>query len=191
MTSSSTPGGGPSEAEFRELYERYGPVILHRCRSILGTEEAAQDALQETFARVIRNWDHFRGDSSPLTWMYRISTNWCFNQIRNRKGRQEKLHVHRSDIVGDGVASPQTSAWETADIVRSLLSEADEETRQIVTYLYFDDLTQQECASLVGLSVPTVRKRLKQFLNRARRLLEDNPLPVGIVVILVAWLLVP
>ncbi len=187
MTSPQHPGAGPSEAEVREIYERYGPVIYRRCRSILGTDEAAQDALQETFARVIRNWDSFRGESSPLTWMYRISTNWCLNQIRNRKGRQEKLHVHRQDVIGEGVTAPGDAAWETADVVRSLLADTDDETRQIVLYLYFDDLTQQECATLVGLSVPTVRKRLNQFLKRARRLIEDNPVPVALGVALLAW----
>jgi len=190
LTSKTPPGSGPPEAELRALYERYGPVILHRCRSILGTDEAAQDALQETFARVIRNWESFRGESSPLTWMYRISTNWCLNQIRNRKGRQSKLHVHRQDIFGEGVANPDTGRWETADVVRRLLADTDDETRQIVTYLYFDELTQQECAELVGLSIPTVRKRLNQFLKRARRLMETAPVPVALGLLIVAWLLV-
>jgi RNA polymerase sigma factor (sigma-70 family) len=187
LTSPPAPESGPTEADIREIYERYGPIIYRRCLSILGTEEAAQDALQETLARVIRSWDSFRGESSPLTWMYRSSTNWCLNQIRNRKGRMEKLHVHRQDIIGAGVASPDTTAGETADVVRNLLTDADEETRQIVLYLYFDDLTQQECASLVSLSVPTVRKRLNEFLKRSRRVLEASPVPVALGLVLLAW----
>ena len=190
MTSSPTLGAGPTEAELREIYQRYGPIIFRRCRSILGTDEGAQDGVQETFARVIRNWDTYRGEASPLTWMYRISTNWCLNQLRNRKGRKEKLHVHRQDLIGDGVAAPGTTAWETADVVRSLLDDTDDETRQIVVALYFDDMTQQECAHQVGLSVPTVRKRLNQFLVRARKIMEVTPTPLVLGVALLAWILV-
>ena len=95
--------------------------------------------------------------------------------------------MHRQDLVGEGVAAPDVSAWEDADLVRSLLADADGETRQIVLYLYFDDLTQQECADLVGLSVPTVRKRLNEFMKRARRTLEDRPAPVALGLVLLAW----
>ena len=90
----------PTEAEIRALYDQYGPVLFHRCRSILRNDEDANDAVQETFARVIRNWSTFRSESSPLTWMYRISTNYCLNQVRNRTGRAEKREVHREAIVG-------------------------------------------------------------------------------------------
>jgi len=63
----SAPAVGPSEAEVAALYRRYAPVLHARARSILGSDEAAADAVQETFARVIVHWDGFRAESSPLT----------------------------------------------------------------------------------------------------------------------------
>ena len=109
----------PTETEISELYERYAHVVFHRARNILGSDELAQDAVQETFARVIVHWDQFRGESSALTWMYRISTNWSLNQLRNRKGRQQKLDTRTHDVVGEGV-SWQKPRLE-AEMVRSLL----------------------------------------------------------------------
>ncbi|MEZ4319530.1 MAG: RNA polymerase sigma factor [Myxococcota bacterium] len=158
-----------TEAELRDLYGRYAPVLLHRCRSILKNEEAAQDAVQETFARVIRNADTFRAQSSPLTWMYRISTNYCLNQIRNHGTRQGKLTANREDIVGDGFVQPDSDDRQDHERILSLLSEADEQTRQCVVHTFFDDCTREEVADLVGISVPTVRKRINTFLDRARR----------------------
>jgi len=160
-----------NDAELAELYDRYAHVVYRRCLSILGNEEDAHDATQETFAKVLRHGHRFREEASPLTWMYRISTNHCLNLIRNRKGRQGKLHVHRSDIVGDGVARPPEEQAFDHEVVRRLLEDADEETQRCVIHTYFDDCTRQEVAALVGISVPTVRKRIATFLERARRAL--------------------
>ena len=160
-----------TDAELADLYDRYAHVVFRRCLSILGNEEDAHDATHETFAKVMRSGDQFRGQASPLTWMYRISTNHCLNVLRNRKGRQNKLTVHREDLVGDGAHHPPGQAGFDSELVRRLLEEADEETRLVVVHTYFDDCTREEVAQLVGISVPTVRKRVQQFLEAARQAL--------------------
>ena len=159
-----------SDAELAELYDKYAHVIFHRCLSILGNEELARDALHETFAKVLRNSSGFRGQASPLTWMYRISTNHCLNQIRNQKGRARKLVHHKEEIAGTGIAAAREEGTDL-DQIRALLKEVDEETRQCVIHTYFDDCTREETAKLVGISVPTVRKRVNTFLTKARRLM--------------------
>jgi RNA polymerase sigma-70 factor (ECF subfamily) len=161
----------PTDAELTDLYTRYAPVLLHRCRSILRNEEAAQDAVQETFARVMRNWEQFRGQSSPLTWMYRISTNYCLNQLRNAKTRQAKHDNHLEEIVGPQTVPADEQGSDRSRVLQ-LLNEVDDETRAVVVHTYFDDCTRAETATLVGLSVPTVRKRLNTFLDHARRAFE-------------------
>jgi RNA polymerase sigma-70 factor (ECF subfamily) len=62
-----------SETEIRALYERYAQVLYARCMSILKNPEDAGDAVQDTFAKVIKRWESFQGQSSPLTWMYSIA----------------------------------------------------------------------------------------------------------------------
>lgn len=199
MHAPATANTGPTEAEVRALYERYAGVLHHRCRRILGNDELAADAVQETFARVIRNWEGFRGEASPLTWMYRISTNWCLNQVRNRSGHRTK-HEHHGDeiartvfgedtsvVSGNRRAGPAPDAGLDAARVRRLLDDADDETRRVVIHLFFDDMTQQEVASLVGLSVPTVRKRLRAFERRAARALGALPVAGDAVLVLVTF----
>ncbi|MCB9679543.1 MAG: RNA polymerase sigma factor [Alphaproteobacteria bacterium] len=177
-----------TEDELRDLYDRYAPVLLQRCRSILKNEEAAHDAVQETFARVIRNADTFRQQSSPLTWMYRISTNYCLNQIRNHGTRQGKLTANREDIVGAGFVQPDSDERHDHARIMGLLSEADDETRKCVVHTFFDDCTREEVAQLVGLSVPTVRKRINTFLDRARRAFGEAAVAsVTLLVALISW----
>jgi RNA polymerase sigma-70 factor, ECF subfamily len=168
-----------------QLYDRYGHVLFHRCRSLLRNDEEAWDAVQETFARVIRSADSFREQSSPLTWMYRISTNYCLNQIRNRRGRERKHEDHRQEIGGPSVV--WFDGADNADQARvlELLDGCDEQTRACVVHTFFDDCTREEVASLVGISVPTVRKRVNTFLDRARRELGVALAAAGAALLLV------
>lgn len=175
----------PTDEEIAVLYEQYAHIIYGRALRITADPELAADAVQETFARVIKHWSRFRGESSSLTWMYRISTNWCLNQLRNRNSRRDKLTHSREDIVGDGQTHPKN--WVDAERVRSLLEDADDQTRQIVVHIYFDEMTREETAQMVGLSVPTVRRRLRGFLRRSRRALGVTTAAV----ILLAFLVLP
>jgi RNA polymerase sigma-70 factor (ECF subfamily) len=158
-----------TDQELAELYDRYAHVLFHRCRRILRNDEDAHDAVQETFAKVIRNADTFRQQSSPLTWMYRIATNHSLNQLRNRKGRRQKREDHRDEIGGSSVVTPGEEHSEDHARILELLDRVDDEVRAVVVHTYFDECTRQETAELVGLSVPTVRKRLNHFLDLARR----------------------
>lgn len=161
----------PTDAEIAQLYERWAPVVMRRARSILGNDELAQDAVQETFARVIARWDQFRGDASPTTWIYQITTNHCLNQLRNRTGRTQKLQQRQLEL---RPTEPEAVESFDHDVLRRLLSECDEETRRVVVHIYFDEMTREETAQMVQRSVPTVRKRLRQFLESARRQLAGS-----------------
>jgi hypothetical protein len=59
------------------LYRRFGAFVLRRARVLLGEDEAAEDALQEVFVRVLCHHDGFRSEAAPVTWLYRITTNYC------------------------------------------------------------------------------------------------------------------
>jgi RNA polymerase sigma-70 factor, ECF subfamily len=173
-----------SDAEISELYARYAGVLHHRCNRILRDEAEAWDAVHETFARVIRNSSSFRQQSSPYTWMMRISTNHCLNQLRNRKSRAQKLKDHGCEL---RPALGASESWEDHARVLALLEHTDEETRRCVVHTFFDDCTRAETAQLVGLSVPTVRKRISNFLDRARKALHTAAVAGLVVGVPMAW----
>lgn len=176
-----------SDAELSELYVRYAPILHARARSILGDQAEADDAVQETFARVIRAGDQFRAEASPLTWMYQISTNWCLNRIRDRKGHDKKHHDRRGEIVGSEQVDANSDLRLDDATLRSMLEEEDDETQRLVIALFYDDMTREEAAKTLGISVPTLRKRLDLFLRRARRVLGLT-VPAALS-ILAAWFL--
>ena len=63
------------------LYRRYGPMVLRRCQALLKDGDAAEDAMQETFVRLLRHQDTLNADY-PSSLLYRIATNVCLNVMR-------------------------------------------------------------------------------------------------------------
>src|SRR5712691_3063128 len=77
-------------AAFDELVRAYDQSVLRLAMNLLRSPEDARDVYQETFLRVYRNLDKFRFDCSFHTWLYRIVTNLCLDQMRRRKVRKEE-----------------------------------------------------------------------------------------------------
>jgi RNA polymerase sigma-70 factor (ECF subfamily) len=75
---------------FEQLVRVYDQSVLRLAMNLLRSPEDAHDVYQETFLRVYRNLDKFRFDCSFHTWLYRIVTNLCLDQMRRRKVRKEE-----------------------------------------------------------------------------------------------------
>jgi RNA polymerase sigma-70 factor (ECF subfamily) len=149
--------------EVEELYRQYGPMVLRRARMLLRDEQAARDAMQEVFVRVLRSRDEFRGDASPVTWLYRITTNHCLNVIRGAVRQRDALRrVERS---GTRESAP---APEDRLTVATVLQRIPDDLREVGIYYYVDQMKQEEIASLLGVSRRTVGNRLDAFREAAR-----------------------
>lgn len=146
--------------DIEALYQRYGPMVMRRCRQLLQDEEQALDVTQDVFVRVLQRRDRL-DLTTPSSLLYRIATNLCLNQLRHHrrfpKTSDEKL-LHR-------LADTDDHAERTA--LRSVLSRVfgtqPESSRTIAVLHYLDGLTLEETAAEVGMSVSGVRKRLRRL----------------------------
>jgi len=154
--------------EIADLYRRYGPAVNRRCRYFLQNEQDALDATQEVFVKAMKNIARFRQESSHLTWLTKIATNHCLNRIAaNRAKWRDKYKdfaKHKNEMDAES-----NNRLERAHTVRALLAQLDAQTAQVAVYYYVDEMTQQEMASLLDISLPTIRKRLKKFLRIAQK----------------------
>jgi RNA polymerase sigma-70 factor (ECF subfamily) len=157
--------GGERRDILAELYSKYGGSVYGRCRYLLKDESAAEDAMQEVFARAFTHHQTFRAEASPLTWLLKIATHHCLNVQRAARApwwrRFEREQAHRSE----GSGGPQI--LETRDWVRKTLARFDPETQAAAVHYHVDEMTLEEVAALLGRSVPTIRKRLEQFAAAA------------------------
>lgn len=155
-----------TEDRLTELYRLYGPAIYARCRRLLGDGASAEDATQETFMRVHRHLA--KADSrEALAWIYRIATNYCLNEIRNRKHRPEP-HDELPDVIGADVAGILADR----DLAARIVERAPEKLRVVAWLHHVDGLEQGEVARVLDISRRTVVNRLAEFAENAKKFVQ-------------------
>jgi RNA polymerase sigma-70 factor (ECF subfamily) len=154
-------GKGAGRVFLQELYSTYGGAVYGRCRYLLRDATAAEDAMQDVFARALASETGFRGEASPLTWLLKIATHHCLNVQRANRAPWRAAFADEVQHRGEAHGGPQEA--EQRDLVRQALSRFDTETQAAVVHYWVDEMTLQEVADLLGRSVPTIRKRLADF----------------------------
>ena len=159
-------------------YEKYGPMVIRRCRALLGSGDEAMDAVQDVFVNLLEAQGRLK-DSFPSSLLYTMATNLCLNRLRRKK--REILENRASRVSITSGAEELFTADEGFDqvdaqlLVEAILEDESEESRSILFMYHVDEMTLKEIGEAVGLSVSGVRKRLEVFKKRARsKLGEDN-----------------
>jgi RNA polymerase sigma-70 factor (ECF subfamily) len=138
-------------------------MVLRRARAMLGDEQAARDATQEIFVKVLAAWADFRADSSPVTWLYRATTNHCLNALRDGARHSAAL-----DQLTHAAVSHAPAGLDERLTLRAVLERVPGSLREIAVYYYLDQLSHEEIAKLTGVSRRTVGNRLVEFHAAAR-----------------------
>lgn len=159
--------------DIEKLYDRYGFYVYRRCRDFLGNEDDARDAMHEVFVRLMRHADRLTTDDPILPWLNRVTTNYCLNQIRNRRSRGTDPSSDIESIPDDDARMFQT-LLERRDLVARLLERASKQSQAVVVGYFFDELSVERLAGSLGVSVPTIRRRIKEFVSDAREMLSRD-----------------
>jgi RNA polymerase sigma-70 factor (ECF subfamily) len=146
-------------------YEKYGPMVIRRCRSILGNDEEALDAVQDVFVSLIRK-EMRLFDKFPSSLLYTMATNVCLNLLR--KKRREVLSCFTDNDEYFVWIDEGFEQVEAVVLLEAILKDESEENRTIYFMYHADGMTLKEIGEVVGLSVSGVRKRLEAFKSRVR-----------------------
>jgi RNA polymerase sigma-70 factor (ECF subfamily) len=156
---------------FGPLVARYQDRLYPTAIRLTGGADDALDLLQDTFLRAYQKLGGFRGDSSFLTWVYRIMVNLARTERRKRRPRPL-----RAELTGDAPdtsdASDPSTHLERAEreaLVQGALDLLSADHRVVVVMKEFDGLRYEEIAAALDVPIGTVRSRL----HRARSELKD------------------
>jgi RNA polymerase sigma-70 factor (ECF subfamily) len=150
--------------DLEDLYRRYGDLVVGRCRSLLGNDADAREAAQEIFLRLWRYRHGFRGEASPATYLFKVTTTTCLNRLRSRRRRPEDPVEELPPSAA--VTDTMLASIEVRQLLRLLLEDEDERTQAAVVYHFVDGMTHEEAGELLGLSGAAIRKRIAQFRAR-------------------------
>ena len=142
------------------LYRRHGPMVLRRCRRLLGDETEACDAMHEVFVQVLRRQDQLDAHA-PSSLLYRIATNVSLNSIRARGRRPQVQDGELLQRIAslDDLEGSSHARW----LLDQLFARQPSSSRTIAVLHLLDGLTLEQVAQTVGLSVSGVRKRLRKL----------------------------
>jgi RNA polymerase sigma-70 factor (ECF subfamily) len=161
---------GEHRSKAAELYRTYGPVVYRRCLRILKDPEAAKDATQEVFVKLIRDMAKLEDRETVLPWIYRVATNHCLNHRRNAGRRGEDLEAAPLELAD----SVSPDVLPDRQLVQQVLARFDATTQTVAVGVLVDGMEQEEVAEVLGISRRTVARKLARFLELARQHVERS-----------------
>jgi len=163
---------------FADLVRCHEKSLYRVCLAYLGDPDQAEEAAQEVFIKAYQFLGGFQGTSSFLTWATRIAINRCKDILRARKRRRFlSLDLFTSGEVSHPpelvVAAPLAPppGLERARKVLEALPEAD---REILVLCEVEEMSYEEIAATLGISLDGVKGRLKRARQRVRELLDNG-----------------
>jgi RNA polymerase sigma factor (sigma-70 family) len=147
-------------------YAMYAPMVLRRCRRLLGDDQSARDAMHDVFVQVLSHADQL-ADQAPSSLLFRIATNVCLNRLRTRRRRPEDGDALLVDIATHSDPAARSAARAALD---TLFRNEPQTTALIAVLHLYDGMTLEEVAAEVGMSVSGVRKRLAKLRTKLHSL---------------------
>ena len=169
---------------FRLLVERYQNPLLNLAYRLTGSRECAEDLAQEAFVRAYEHLERFDQKRSFFTWLYTICTNLTINELKKRKyGQCERRGSDRkADIEGltddhrpnGGLneCEQRIEAKKGEDLLNDLLGRISDEYRTAVILRYQEELSYQEMAQILGISVSLAKVRVHRGIEKMRKLYQ-------------------
>lgn len=157
------PGSDRFESAFEELFGRYRERVYAIAFRVLGNAGDALDVVQESFALVFRKLATFRGGSLFSTWLFRIVVNASIDH-RRRLASRDPSRVESSDNIDVPDEQPgpvdRAESKELAGQVQTAIDALSPKLRVILALRYLEDMSYEELAATLGLSLGTVKSRL-------------------------------
>ena len=168
------------DSAFEILVNRHQTSVLNLTYRFIGDRAQAKDLAQEVFIRVWQNAKSYEPKAKFTTWIYRITANLCFNELKSAR-RKKWLSFNWSDEDGDHTIEETLadSAPSAEDVllekersrqISDVLQSLPENQRMAMILKRYDDLSYQEIAQIMGCSVSAV----ESLLVRAKRTLQEK-----------------
>ncbi|MEW6041509.1 MAG: sigma-70 family RNA polymerase sigma factor [Elusimicrobiota bacterium] len=166
---------------FEELASRYEQKIYNLIYRIVKDPEITKDIMQETFLKVYRSLNTFKGKSKFSTWLYRIAVNFSLMHLRKEKtavktvSLSEPVQLEKDELpkqMPDWSNNPEleVSNVELRNQINKAIDSLPVEYKAVVVLRDIENLSNRDVGKILGLSVPAIKSRL----HRARVFLRDE-----------------
>lgn len=163
------------EAAFRELLQLYKERLYWHIRKIVISHDDADDILQNTFIKVHRSIDKFKGESKLFSWLYRIATNESITHINKNAKR---LQISNEEQKSNAINNLTTDVYFEGDEIQLKLQKAIAslpEKQQIVFNMkYFDNIKYKDMADILKTSEGALKASYHIAVKKIETYLTSN-----------------
>lgn len=162
------------------VVRKYRDRLYYHALCIVREPQEAYDAVQEVFIKAIREPRFFDDDFQMKAWLFRVTSNLCFNIVRDRRRRSGLLQLRQEEATPNpsGVPAPQAVAQrQVRDGLLDAMQKLSPKHREILLLRYYQDLSYNEIAEVLGVRLGTVMSRLSRARGKLAEVLgPDHPL---------------
>ncbi len=161
---------------FEAFFARYRGPVFATAYAVLGDRSAAEEVLQDTFAKAYEWRRRLHVDASPLPWLHRVALNFSYSRLGRRRLPWEPISEAVARLVRDRDAGPAARAEreELRAIVRDGIAALPPKHRGVIVLFYLHGRSINETAEILGIRPGTVKSRLHFGLRSLRLRLEDD-----------------
>ena len=154
------------------LMDAYQERLYWHIRRLVVSHDDAQDLLQETFLKVYRSWDSFKGNSSLFSWLYRIATNVVLSSLRSKHPEGTQL----DEVRGMAADSYFEFSDEEAVALQRAIHSLPPKQQAVFNMRYYDELSYEEIAKITGKNVNTLKTNYHFAVEKIKKVLKKNVL---------------
>jgi RNA polymerase sigma-70 factor (ECF subfamily) len=159
-----------------EIYDRYSARIYNFAFRFLKNSEAAEDATQEVFVKMMKHANQFHGDAKLSTWLFSITANWCRDYLRKADNKPKEAEDVLISLPAPSELSPERNLERREDELRvqRALSALTPEQREAILLSRYQGLSYAEIAQIAGCSEGAVKTRVFRAMETLKKALTGD-----------------
>jgi RNA polymerase sigma-70 factor (ECF subfamily) len=156
-----------------EIYDRYSGRIYNFAFRFLKNAEAAEDAVQEVFVKMLKHANQFHGDAKLSTWLFSITANWCRDYLRKADNKSKESEDVLLSLPTSSELAPDRNLErrESEQRVRRALQALTPEQREAILLSRYQGLSYAEIAQIAGCSEGAVKTRVFRAMETLKKTL--------------------
>lgn len=171
---------------FERIIEEHQAVVYSIAFKMAGNESDAFDMAQESFLKIYRNLNKFDGRSKLSTWIYRVVSNTCLDELKKRKRHIENTKSFDEEIdtsedkivleIRDDKPLPdeQLENAELRDVLNKAVSELSEQHKAVLVLRDIEGFSYEDISEILNINAGTVKSRLSRARMALRKILQNN-----------------
>lgn len=161
---------------YAQLVDRYKDLVYTLAIRMLKHKEEAEEVAQDTFIKVFKSLDKFKGDSKFSTWIYKVTYNTCLDRIKKNKKHFNDVAIdeytfNKLDTIDN--ALDNIIKEEKSTLIKQCINKLPEDSSALLTLFYFEELSLDEISKIINIEANTVKVKLFRARKKLAVILEQ------------------